>query len=106
MKPNALGRYVLTGPTRADPGTTSPDSYFLPPREAALARPARSNVASNLQNLSRPRWEQRIEQILKTKDPHHLGLVHVFSAMEPCSSYKPWHDKQTHKTFLKPSSGK
>jgi hypothetical protein len=26
--------------------------------------------------------------------------------MEPCASYKPWHDKKTHKTFLKPDSGK
>jgi hypothetical protein len=26
--------------------------------------------------------------------------------MEPCPSYKPWHDKQTHKTFLKNSPGK
>ena len=34
------------------------------------------------------------------------GLVDIFSAMEPCASYKPWHDKKTHKTFLKPDSGK
>jgi hypothetical protein len=26
--------------------------------------------------------------------------------MEPCTSYKPWHDKQTGKTFLKYDSGK
>jgi hypothetical protein len=26
--------------------------------------------------------------------------------METCTSYKPWHDKKTHKTFLKPDSGK
>lgn len=26
--------------------------------------------------------------------------------MEPCSSYKPWHDKNTHKTFLKYTPGK
>jgi hypothetical protein len=26
--------------------------------------------------------------------------------MEPCSTYKPWHDKQTGKTFLKPDDGK
>ncbi|HEY6844763.1 MAG TPA: hypothetical protein VI320_00985 [Terracidiphilus sp.] len=25
--------------------------------------------------------------------------------MEPCSSYKPGHDKQTGRTFLKPDSG-
>jgi hypothetical protein len=26
--------------------------------------------------------------------------------MEPCGSYKPWHDKKTHKTNLKPDDGK
>ena len=34
------------------------------------------------------------------------GLVHVISAMEACDSYRPWHDKPTGKTFLKPDSGK
>ena len=34
------------------------------------------------------------------------GLVHVFSAMESCSSYRPWHDKASGKTFFKPISGK
>jgi hypothetical protein len=36
----------------------------------------------------------------------HFGLVHVISAMEACDAYKPWHDKQTHKTYLRPHSGK
>ena len=34
------------------------------------------------------------------------GLVHILSAMESCNSYKPWHDKSSGKTFLKPDSGK
>src|ERR1700726_159784 len=34
------------------------------------------------------------------------GLVHIISAMEACDAYKPWHDKQTHKTFIRPHSGK
>jgi hypothetical protein len=34
------------------------------------------------------------------------GLVHVLSAMEACDAYKPWHDKKTHTTFLRPDSGK
>jgi hypothetical protein len=34
------------------------------------------------------------------------GLVHIISAMEACDAYKPWHDKQTHKTFIRPDSGK
>jgi hypothetical protein len=36
----------------------------------------------------------------------HPGLVHVISAMEACQSYKPWHDKASGKTFLKPDTGK
>lgn len=34
------------------------------------------------------------------------GLVHVLSAMEACPSYKPWHDKGSGKTFLRPDQGK
>ena len=34
------------------------------------------------------------------------GLVHVFSAMEPCASYTPWHDKKTGCTYLKPATSK
>lgn len=34
------------------------------------------------------------------------GLVHIISAMESCNSYKPWHDKRSGKTFLKPDTGK
>jgi hypothetical protein len=36
----------------------------------------------------------------------HPGLVHVLSAMEACPSYRPWHDKPSHKTFLRPDTGK
>jgi hypothetical protein len=34
------------------------------------------------------------------------GLVHVISAMEGCESYRPWHNKTTGKTGLKPCPGK
>ena len=34
------------------------------------------------------------------------GLVHVLSAMEACPSYKPWHDKGSGKTYLRPDQGK
>lgn len=36
----------------------------------------------------------------------HPGLVHIFSAMAPCPSFKPWHDKSLGKTFLKPTQAK
>src|ERR1700740_2720598 len=34
------------------------------------------------------------------------GLVHVISAMEAGPTYKPWHSKETHRTFLRPATGK
>jgi hypothetical protein len=36
----------------------------------------------------------------------HPGLVHIISAMEACDAYQPWHDKHTHRTFIRPDSGK
>src|SRR6185436_930712 len=51
------------------------------------------------------RKEDRIQQILAERGDHP-GLVHIFSAMEPCSSYEPWHDKATGNTFLRRDTGK
>jgi hypothetical protein len=51
------------------------------------------------------RKEDRIQKIIGQRGIHP-GLVHIFSAMETCTSYKPWHDKASGKTFLKYDSGK
>lgn len=51
------------------------------------------------------RKEERVRQVLAQRGGHP-GLVHIFSALEPCAAYQPWHDKGTGKTFLKPDSGK
>lgn len=51
------------------------------------------------------RKEERIKAIVAERGDHP-GLVHIFSAMEPCPAYRPWHDKKTHKTFLKNTPGK
>jgi hypothetical protein len=51
------------------------------------------------------RKEERLQAILKERG-QEPGLVHIFSAMEPCTSYKPWHDKKTGQTYLKFDSGK
>lgn len=51
------------------------------------------------------RKEARIKDIIKERG-EHPGLVHIFSAMEACTSYKPWHDKKTGTTYLKYDSGK
>jgi hypothetical protein len=51
------------------------------------------------------RKEDRVQAILvqRGREP---GLVHIFSAMEPCSCFKPWHDKKTGKTSLRTTEGK
>ncbi len=49
--------------------------------------------------------EARIKDILEQRG-NHPGLVHIFSAMESCTAYRPWHDKKTHKTGLKTTQGK
>ena len=51
------------------------------------------------------RKEEIVAKVLKQRGDHP-GLVHILSAMEACPAYRPWHDKQTHKTYLRPDSGK
>jgi hypothetical protein len=51
------------------------------------------------------RKEDRVAEVLQ-KRGDAPGLVHVFSAMEACSAFKPWHDKTTGKTGLRPTAGK
>lgn len=51
------------------------------------------------------RKEDRVKEILALRG-EQPGLVCIFSAMERCSTYKPWHDKQSGKTYLRPDDGK
>jgi hypothetical protein len=51
------------------------------------------------------RKNQRIQKILAQRGDHP-GIVHIFSAMESCTAFQPWHDKQTHATFFKYDSGR
>jgi len=51
------------------------------------------------------RKEKRVKAVLE-KRGEHPGVVCILSAMEPCGSYKPWHDKRSHKTYLKADDGK
>lgn len=51
------------------------------------------------------RKETRIQKILKERG-EQPGLVHIFGAMEACASYRPWHNKATGKTYLKPDRSK
>jgi len=51
------------------------------------------------------RKERRIKKIIERRG-NHPGLVHIFSALEPCPSFKPWHDKKTGRTFLRGTESK
>ena len=51
------------------------------------------------------RKEDRIQAIVQARGAHP-GLVHVFSAMETCQAYEPWHDKGTGKTYIRMTQGK
>lgn len=83
-----------------------------------FAEPLRDQVRRNAENLaensglqilflrkSSVRKEAIVEDLL-AKRGRKPGLVCILSAMEACQSYKPWHDKTTHQTFLKPDTGK
>src|SRR5206468_8878128 len=74
-------------------------------REAAAALAAEAGITIEHIAKSYIRKEEVVAKVLARRG-QHPGLVHVISAMEACDAYQPWHDKQTHKTFLRPDSGK
>ena len=51
------------------------------------------------------RKEDKVAKIIESRGGH-IGLVHIFSQLELCNTYDPWHDKQTHKTYFKPAQTK
>jgi hypothetical protein len=51
------------------------------------------------------RKEDRIREILKRRGGHP-GIVHIFSVMETCPSFIPWHDKRTGKNTLRSKEAK
>lgn len=56
-------------------------------------------------STSQTRKEDLVSKVLQ-KRGYSPGLVHILSAMEACPGYRPWHDKQTGKTYLKGTQGK
>ena len=85
---------------------------------AQWAEPLRDEIRANAEAVAQAadltieyiskknfRKEDRIQALLSERGSQP-GLVHIFSAMEPCTSYRPWHDKKTGHTYLKSDSGK
>src|SRR5207253_9399748 len=74
-------------------------------RERAASLAAQAGITIEHIAKSHIRKEAVVAEVLKRRG-EHPGLVHVITAMEACGAYQPWHDKQTHKTFVRPDSGK
>jgi hypothetical protein len=73
-------------------------------REQAAALAATAGITIEHIGKKHVRKEAVVAEVLQRRGDHP-GLVHVISAMEGCDTYKPWHDKQTHQTYLRPDSG-
>jgi hypothetical protein len=84
---------------------------FAQPLRDALRENAERLAAENrleiefIRRTKSFRKEDKVHEVLKQRGDHP-GLVWVFSAMEPCASYQPWHDKSGGKTYLRPDDGK
>ena len=65
-------------------------------------------AGAEVQYLSKSKGVRKEELVgnVLAKRGMHPGLVHVLSVMEACSTFKPWHDKNTGKTGLKMVPGK
>lgn len=84
-----------------------------------FAEPLRDIIRANAQTIAEEngleiefiskkddfRKEERVKEIIESRG-NHAGIVHIFSAMERCQAYRPWHDKQTHHTYVKMTQGK
>ena len=81
------------------------------------AEPFREIIRANAERLARDnglevefvrrkdfRMADRIKEVVQARG-EHPGLVHVFSVMEGCVSYRPWHDKATGITTLRMRKG-
>lgn len=51
------------------------------------------------------RKEERIQEILRKRGTEP-GLVWIFSALELCTTYQPWFNKQSQRAYLRPDDGK
>jgi len=74
-------------------------------RERAASLAAEAGLAIEHIAKSHVRKEAVVANVLERRG-EKPGLVHIISAMEACDAYQPWHDKQTHKTYVRPDSGK
>jgi hypothetical protein len=121
---SCFDRVVLTG-TLPDLCHADAMARFLGARQIRLfdyprwAEPFRDTIRTRAEQLAQQagltiefirrlkafRKEERIKAVLAQRGDHP-GLVHIFSAMEACPSFKPWHDKRSGKTVLRGTEAK
>ena len=79
-------------------------------RENAEALAAEAGITIEFIAKKYVRKEEVAAEVLerRTEELGHppWGLFHIISAMESCDTYKPWHNKKTHQTALRPAGGK
>ncbi|MFQ5779103.1 MAG: MarR family transcriptional regulator [Terriglobia bacterium] len=74
--------------------------------KANAERPAEENrLTVDCVRKKNFRQEDRIQEVLPGRGTHP-GLVWIFSALEPCTTYQPWHNKKSGRTYLRPHDGK
>jgi len=120
---SCFDRVVITG-TLVDIGHAGAMAATLTSRGFRLfdytqfAEPLRDEVRATAERLAAEsgleieyvqrknfRKEDRVQAVLRQRGDAP-GLVHIFSAMEACPSFRPWHDKTTHQTSLKSREAK
>jgi hypothetical protein len=74
-------------------------------RDGANALASEAGVSIEHIAKSHIRKEEVVARVLQQRGDQP-GLVHIISAMEACDSYRPWHDKASGKTFVRPDGGK
>lgn len=84
-----------------------------------FAEPLRNEIRTNAENIAQRngmtiefiskagdvRKEERVQAIIAQRG-QAPGLVCIFSVMERCQAYQPWHNKETHYTYMKLTEGK
>ena len=83
---------------------------FAKPLTAAIKANAEECAAANGLQIDYVRKknfrkEDKVKAVLRERGTHP-GLVWIFSALEPCTTYQPWHDKKSGRTYLRPDDGK
>ena len=74
-------------------------------RDRAASLAAETGVTIEHIAKSHVRKEAIVARVLEQRG-EHPGLVHILSAMEAYDSYRPWRDKATGRSFVRPDGGK